>query len=77
MQEATVERLLNNLFVLRGHIRTANIKISALEEILKELKPVHYERYRQLAREFESAPNLSYSLEDVEGLRKALLQDRS
>jgi hypothetical protein len=59
-----------------GHIRQAHIKIRALEDVLKEAKPVHYERYRQLARQYEieSAPEAAFPLEDIEELRKALLR---
>ena len=75
MQENTVNKIISNFLVLRGHIRDAQIKISALEEILKEARGNHYERYRQLARQYESESKFAYPLEDIEGLRKALLQD--
>jgi len=76
MKEETVTRIVNNFYVLQGYIREAHIKLLALEETLKESEPLLYERYRQVAREFESDSKSQFRLEDIEGLRKALLQDR-
>jgi hypothetical protein len=75
MQEDAIKRLLSNLTVLQGHIRAANIKILALEEVLKEGAPIRYERYRLLAREYETDPKTIYSLEDLAGLETALRRD--
>jgi hypothetical protein len=74
MQESAVTKLLNNLLVLRGYIREANIKILALEKVIQDLGGPHYGRYRQLVRESESDSTIAYPLEDIEGLRRALLQ---
>ena len=74
MQESAATKLLNNLLVLRGYIREANIRILALEKVIQDLGGPHYERYRQLLHESESDPTIAYPLEDIEDLRKELLQ---
>jgi hypothetical protein len=76
MQEDARKRLISNLTVLQGYIREANCKILALEEVLKEARPIHYERYRRLAQIYESDPKTFYRLEDLAGLEEALRQDR-
>ena len=77
MQEKAVAALLSNLTVLQGYIREANVKILALEDILRATKPHHYVQYRQLALQYENDPKTFYGLEDLAGLEVALLQDRS
>lgn len=77
MREEAVSRLINNLYVLKGRIQETNIKIWALENVIQDLKGPHYERYRQLVLGYQSGSTLetAFPLEDIEGLRKALLQD--
>lgn len=77
MNEEAVTRLVSNLYVLQGYLRDAHIKILALESLLKDTKPVHYEQYRQLVRKHESESKNEFPLEEIEGLRKALLQSHS
>lgn len=76
MQEDAINRLISNLTVLQGHIREANIKILALEAILKESAAVHYARYHQVVLEYENDPKTFYPLEDLAGLQEALRRDR-
>jgi hypothetical protein len=75
MREATVTKLISNLEVLQGYIREANVRILALEEILKEVLPVRYGQYRLLVQKYENDPKTFYPLENVSGLQAALLQD--
>jgi hypothetical protein len=77
MKEQAVTHLISNLYVLRGYIRDLHIKFTALEETLKEAEPLRYAQYRQVLRqlESESKPETTFPLENVEELRKALLQD--
>jgi len=76
MREETFTLLLNNFLVLRGHIRDAHIRIQALEDVLSDLGGPHHARYLALVAQYEHDSRFSYPLEDIEGLRKALLQDQ-
>jgi hypothetical protein len=76
MEEKAVTMLSSNLLALLGYIRLAHIKICALEDLLKEVSPLQWERYRLLAQSSENDSRTALSLEDLPGLQAALRRDR-
>jgi hypothetical protein len=76
MEEEAITMLASNLLALQGYIRLAHIKICALEDLLKEVSPIQFERYRSLARGCENDSKTALPLEDLAGLQAALRRDR-
>jgi hypothetical protein len=75
MKKETVNALMNNLIGPLSLIRDIHVKVTALEETLKEQRPELFEIYQQKVREIAQNPRISFNLLGVENLRKILLDE--
>ena len=74
--EATVNLLISELYALRGVLRQIDVRVSAVERIFQSGRLGINALHQQTLEESEKVPSSLFPLEDLEELRKALLQNQ-
>ena len=74
--EATVNLLISELYALRGVLRQIAVRVSAVERIFQSGRLGINALHQQTLEESEKVPSSLFPLEDLEELRKALLQNQ-